>query len=150
MGAVFLPQVACPDSGHCWVTAVQGIAESTDGGATWRLRPLPKSVPTPGIFGLACTSDDTCYAGGTEAVGQSFGSRGSNGGSAMLLITHDGGASWQRVTFPVPASIPAGMPIDSFMSLGSIQCPVAGTCYALGASDQGSKATPVYTARQSG
>ena len=65
----------------------------------------------------------------------------------MVLITHDGGTSWSRVTFATPAHIPHGVQIDAFLAVGDIQCPQLNACVALGASDQGSKTTPVYTSR---
>jgi hypothetical protein len=66
----------------------------------------------------------------------------------MVLITHDAGRSWSRVTFARPTRVPHGLQIDAFMTLGSIQCPQLNTCVGLGVTDQGSKTTPVYTSRR--
>jgi hypothetical protein len=34
---------------------------------------------------------------------------------------------------------------DSFMDIAQIQCPQPDACVAIGASDQGSSSTPIYT-----
>lgn len=121
------------------------VAVSADGGRTWAQRPLPASVPNPQLSQIACPTNATCYAAGEEAIPQHFAHGSSNGSSAMILITHDAGMSWSRVTFARPARVPSGMQIDAFMAVGDIQCPQLNACIALGVSDQGSKSTPVYT-----
>ena len=118
---------------------------SADGGRTWTERPLPSDIPQPDLSQISCPTDSTCYASGGEAIAQRFPGGSSNGGSAMILATSDAGLNWSRIRFPVPAHVPAGMQIDSFMDVGGIQCPAVNACVALGLSDQGSRSTPVYT-----
>jgi photosystem II stability/assembly factor-like uncharacterized protein len=151
-GAAPFPQIACPDAGHCFMlgttnprTGSGGVAMSADGGRTWTARPLPADIPQPGLSEISCPADSTCYASGTEAVAQRFPGGSENGGSAMILATSDAGLNWSRITFPVPAQLPAGMQIDALMDVGGIQCPQVNACVALGVSDQGSRSTPVYS-----
>jgi hypothetical protein len=146
------PQVACPDAEHCFVvgtadprTGYSDVAMSADGGRTWTERPLPADVPQPGLAGISCPTDSTCYASGDEAIAQRFPHGSVNGGSAMIMVTHDAGLHWSRIRFAVPAHVPSGMQIDAFMMVGDIQCPAENMCVALGVSDQGSRSTPVYT-----
>jgi hypothetical protein len=143
------PQVACLDTARCrmigWVhdNAYSVMAVSADGGATWTARNLPATVPDPQLFQFACPTAATCYVAGEDSIPEQTGNT-YNGGSAVAAVTHDGGMSWHRVTFPRPAHVPSGMQGDAFMAIGQIQCPQASTCVALGVSDQGSKSTPVY------
>jgi hypothetical protein len=146
------PQLTCVDAGHCFMIGYGpqqnpygAVAVTADGGRTWTERSLPASVPDPQLDQIACPTDTTCYASGEEAIPQQFANGSVNEGSAMVLITHDAGLSWSRVTFARPARVPSGMQIDAFMAVGDIQCPQLNACIALGVSDQGSKSTPVYT-----
>jgi photosystem II stability/assembly factor-like uncharacterized protein len=150
MGPGPFPQVTYVDAGHCFMLGYVhprnpygDVAVTADGGRTWEERP-PASVPDPQLAQIACPTAATCYVSGEESVPQQF-ANGSNAASAMVLITHDAGLSWSRVTFARPAHVPAGMQIDAFMAVGDIQCPQPDVCIALGVSDQGSKSTPVYT-----
>ncbi len=67
----------------------------------------------------------------------------------MVVITHDAGLTWNRVTFTLPAHVPPAMQADpnAFLSVGDIQCPQPDACIALGGASQGSKSTAVYTYR---
>ena len=131
------------------ITTVSDIAASSDGGFTWVPEALPANAPQPFLSDIACPSDEDCFVAGSADIPQSFGHNGSNGGSAIVLVTHDGGASWSRVTFAVPSSVPSGMQVDAFMAIGDIQCPQVNDCTGLGVSDQGSQTTPVYTSAAS-
>jgi len=130
-------------------TTVSDIAASSDGGFTWVPEALPANAPQPSLSDIACPSDEDCFVAGSADIPQSFGHNGSNGGSAIVLVTHDGGVSWSRVTFAVPSSVPSGMQVDAFMAIGDIQCPQVNDCTGLGVSDQGSQTTPVYTSAAS-
>jgi hypothetical protein len=171
VGADVLPEVTCSDAGHCallgYVTGPgpQGgsmsvspsgkitetvpdqysvVGFSADGGRTWTIRKLPASIPGPSLSDLACPTAKLCYAAGSDAIPQRIGNT-YNGGSSVVAVTRDGGRTWQRVSFAVPAKVPSGMQGDSFMSIGAIQCPQADACVAMGVVDQGSTSTPVYT-----
>lgn len=171
VGASWPSQVTCTDARHCAmlgyvigpgpqggsmsVSANGQITEtvpdqysvvgfSADGGLTWTVRRLPASIPGPSLDALACPTASLCYAAGGAAIPQQIGNT-SNGGSAVVVVTRDGGRTWQKVSFAVPAQVPSGMQGDSFMDIGQIQCPRADACVAIGVSDQGSTSTPIYT-----
>jgi hypothetical protein len=124
---------------------VNDIASTSDAGLTWIPEALPSSAPDPSLSDIACSGDEYCVVSGSAEIPQRFGPNKANWSSAMMLVTHDGGASWSDVTFAVPSSVPSGVQIDAFMAVGDIQCPQVSDCVALGISDQGSKTTPVYT-----
>lgn len=160
------PEVTCADASHCAMIgfierngtlktatgttsgrdAIQYsvIGFSADGGATWTTSTFPRTIPYPGIDTLTCTTWQTCYAAGGDLIGEKIGNT-ANAESAVVAVTSDAGRSWQRVSFAVPAAVPAGMQGDSFMEIGQIDCPDANACIAMGISDQGSTSTPIYT-----
>lgn len=121
---------------------VSGVVSTSDGGASWQLRPLPPDVPLPGLDDVSCYSDDGCFVVGSGAIPQ-----GTNGGSAVILGTQNQGESWSMTTFTIPPGAPEDHGGDSYMSVGSISCPGSDGCVALGVSDQGSRTTPVYSFR---
>jgi hypothetical protein len=124
---------------------VSGVAVSTDGGSTWRVLALPPGTPQPSLSAISCPSAADCWVAGEQAVPQTIpGSDDQNGGSAMILATSDGGATWSKTTFAAGRLAP-GQQADSFMMVGEIACPAAGSCAAVGVADQGSDAAPVYT-----
>ncbi|HUZ41249.1 MAG TPA: hypothetical protein VMU68_07665 [Acidimicrobiales bacterium] len=125
--------------------SVSDIAQTSDGGLTWVPEALPSSAPEPILGDIVCASNTDCVATGTVAVPQRFPSGALNGGSAIVLVTHDDGATWTGVSFAVPANVSGGVQSDAFMAVGEVQCPQVNDCVALGVSDQGSNTTPVYT-----
>jgi len=137
-----------PDGGSSYSSGatilVGAVAASDDGGATWQLKPLPADVPQPQLSQISCPTARDCWVSGEEAVPEVIGTS-VNGGSAVVLVTHDGGATWQKVTFVVPPGAPNDQGGDAYMSVGDIQCPSVSSCVGLGISDQGSSTTPVYT-----
>jgi hypothetical protein len=164
------PPLTCVDVNHCYTLGTyvavrynggsfspgSDLLASVDGGRTWAVRRLPGSVPVPQLDGLACASDSTCYASGSEAVpervygGMPPRAGGAvNGSSPVVVITHDAGLTWSRVAFAVPAHVPPAMQADpnAFLTVGDIQCPQPDACIALGGASQGSKSTAVYTYR---
>jgi hypothetical protein len=74
-------------------------------------------VPDSQLAQIACPTDATCYTSGEESVPQHFGNV-YNPASVMVLITHDGGISWSKVTFAKSARVPSGMQGDAFMAVG--------------------------------
>lgn len=107
-------------------------AVSTDGGATWRMLALPPRTTDPELDAISCVSAAVCWiAGGQD-------------GSAMILATRDGGATWAKTTFAAGPPAP-GQQADSLWDAGEISCPSVSYCVAMGVADQGSYHTPIYT-----
>ena len=131
---------SCNPSGQ---TLIADIASTTDGGLSWTPDPLPADVPQPQVSGLSCPTDNQCWATGSEAVPVQIGNT-FDGGSSMVLGTTNGGATWSRVTFSVPAGAP-NYDGQSYLSIGSIDCPSAGVCVALGVGAQSSPSVPTYS-----
>ena len=123
--------------------ALGAIATTTDGGLTWTPHGLPSDVPNPQIFTITCPTATRCWAGGSDAIPEQVG-RGHNGGSPVLLGTIDGGATWSRVNFSVPAGAP-NYDGQSYLSMGSISCATASVCVAHGAAAEGSPTAPIYS-----
>lgn len=125
------------------LTQVSDLVITTDGGATWHKRTFPADVPDPLISGVACPTVQECWVAGTEAVQVANGTGGTNGSSPVLLGTSDSGVNWTKVTFSIPAGAP-DYDGQSYIRIGSISCPSANACLALGVAAQGSPNTPVY------
>lgn len=124
------------------------VGFSDDGGMTWRASAFPKAVPFPQMNYLACPTATTCYAAGAALIPQRIGNQvgiGWNEDTPVVAVTHDGGRTWQRITFQVPGGTPSSMLAESFIEIGTIQCPQADACVAIGVSAQGSASTPIYT-----
>ncbi len=137
-----------PDCKPAAYVIVSVVAVSTDKGAAWRVLPLPAHTPLPALMGISCPAQDVCWAAGSEAVSQSIptggGQTATNGGSAMLVGTTDGGTTWTKITFPA-GKLGPGEQADALLSVGEIACLTASSCVAIGAADQGATHTPVYT-----
>jgi hypothetical protein len=123
--------------------AVSDVVTTSDGGVTWQARTFPATVPLPTMSALYCPSSNECWVTGSEAVPQVIG-RLHDGGSSVILHTTDGGLTWSRTTFAVPAGAPNPYG-QSFTNINSISCPTPNTCIALGESAQSAKTTPVYS-----
>jgi alpha-tubulin suppressor-like RCC1 family protein len=144
----------CPDANTCFVLEESYVQPENneymeystlqvtkDGGRTWQ-------AETPSIFGLndiACPAVHTCYAVG-------------DGGT--IVATRDGDGAWiklqsgvegddYRVACPDPSS---GEACYAAVNLGSVACPTARICYAVGANGTILKTTgapgPAATATQ--
>ena len=70
-----------------------------------KLTAFPATVPLPTMSALYCPSSSECWVTGSEAVPQVIG-RLHDGGSSVILHTTDGGLTWSRTTFAVPAGAP--------------------------------------------
>jgi photosystem II stability/assembly factor-like uncharacterized protein len=144
-----VPELTCADASHCAMTGfvhhgqytVTGF--SADGGLTWTTSRFPRSFHYPMMNALACPTATTCYEAGGGGGARKIGNEII--GSAVVATTRDDGRSWQEVTLPAPAQVPAGMHGDSFMTVSQIDCPRADACIAIGTSEQGSTSTPIYT-----
>jgi photosystem II stability/assembly factor-like uncharacterized protein len=131
---------SCNPSGQL---LIGDIASTTNGGLSWRPDPLPADVPQPQFSGLSCPADNQCWATGSEAVPVQIGNT-FDAGSSMVLGTTDGGSTWSRVTFSVPAGAP-NYDGQSYLSIGAIKCPSTGVCVALGVGAQSSPSVPTYS-----
>jgi hypothetical protein len=135
---------SCGDSSNPSVpTLIDDIASTTDGGLTWVPDELPTSVPEPHITDLSCPTANQCWAAGSQAVSQQ-GDTSSGGESRVVLGTTDGGSTWSTVTFSAPKGVPNDE-LSAFWSMGSIACPAAGVCVALGSANQGTPSVPSYS-----
>lgn len=133
---------------------VSDIASTVDGGRTWTPDPLPADVPRPQLGSIACASPTRCWASGAEQVIERIGPNQYAGtprlgpainlGSPVLLGTTDGGRTWGKVDFAVPANAPDAYG-QSYLAIGDISCPAANACMALGATAQGAPTAPVYS-----
>ncbi len=103
--------MTCPTTSTCYLVASEkgGITgyKSNDGGLNWTSLVIPDvSLATP----FTCPNSERCFAGGILLSGE--------GVHSVLLMTADGGATWQTKSF-VPAS-----------AFDSVNCPSATTCVA--------------------
>lgn len=131
---------SCSPNGN---TLVSDIASTTDGGISWTPDPLPADVPQPQLGGLSCPTSNECWATGSEAVPQQVGTS-DNGGSSVVLGTTDGGSTWSKATFSVPAGAPNYYG-QSYLSIGWIECPTDSVCVALGVGAQSAPSVPTYS-----
>lgn len=147
----FETPLSCPDAAHCYLagrapsaakpqTTIQIIVTSDNGGLTWTAEPAPASAPHLGIFSMSCPTDNECWVAGN------YQAKSSSGDSPVLLGTTNGGATWSRVTFSVPAGAP-NYDGQSYIAMGQISCAAANVCVAWGAIAQGSPTAPVYSLR---
>ncbi len=125
------------------VEQVSDIASSSDGGLTWTPDALPGDVPYPQLDSIACASATQCWASGSEQILERVG-RGENMSSPVLLGTTDGGATWSKVVFSVPAGAPDAYG-QSYLSIGDISCPATTACIALGGAAQSAPTAPAYS-----
>jgi photosystem II stability/assembly factor-like uncharacterized protein len=135
------PQYGCSFPG--WPLIIGALASTSDGGLSWTPDSIPADVPQPLFDGLSCPTDSQCWVTGSDVVPRVVGTT-YDGGQPILLGTTDGGATWSDVTF----SVPEGAPDDysqSYLSLGGISCPSAGSCVALGDAAQSAPSSPVYS-----
>jgi hypothetical protein len=117
-------------------------ADDLTGGLSWTPDSLPSDVPQPIFDGLSCPTDYQCLVTGADSVPRQVGST-YDGGQPILLGTTDSGATWSNVTFSMPTGAPDAYG-QSYLSLGGISCPSAGSCVALGNAAQSAPSSPVY------
>jgi photosystem II stability/assembly factor-like uncharacterized protein len=103
--------VSCPSTARCWAVGPLGVLATTNGGRTWRDRPLAGSLQA-----ISCPSEQTCvvvssgpyYADSSEPV-------------AVVYLTRDGGRSWTSAPLPAPN-----------LSLADVSCANTDDCVAVG------------------
>jgi hypothetical protein len=116
-----LQGVSCADARHCWAvgstvatsTAPSGpvLVASVNGGATWKVQPLPPGIGY--LADIACATPRTC-----TAVGQAG---GAGVGPGVVLTTTDAGSAW--TSQPVPAGT---------TDVTAVSCRTGVRCTALG------------------
>jgi len=118
-GADVLQDVSCVSTAFCMavgnasVTADDTLAEVWDG-TTWSVTSTPNQGSFNDLSGVSCTSSTNCFAVGNATP---------NGTEASLIEEWDG-TSWTIVTSPDPGA--------NFNGLGSVSCPQAASCTAVG------------------
>lgn len=85
------------------------VAATTNGGASWSIQSIPDA--TPALDGIACPSENSCYAIGNTNPG------------AVLIATTNGGATWNSEA----SALPRGM-----HGPYGIACPSTSDCYIVG------------------
>jgi photosystem II stability/assembly factor-like uncharacterized protein len=101
--------VSCSDANSCTVhSPAATFEETTDGGASWRVRAGPAGLSGLGVSAMVCPSTSSCLA---AADGY---------GAAAIFVTSDGGQTWVR----------GQMPAD-FVS-HTLQCPSTENCVVTG------------------
>jgi photosystem II stability/assembly factor-like uncharacterized protein len=133
-------RVGCRAPG--WPIIIGALASTSDGGLSWTPDSMPSDVPQPVFEDLSCPTDSQCWVTGSDVVPRQVGTT-DDGGQPILLGTTDGGATWSDVTFSVPEGAPDAYG-QSYLSLGGISCPSAGSCVALGDAAQSAPSSPVY------
>jgi hypothetical protein len=122
---------------------VSDLASTTDGGLSWSPDALPTNVPEPMISHLSCPTENECWAAGSylqpEQVGPTL-----FGASEVLLGTTTGGSTWSTVTFNIPNSVQT-YNARAYGGIGSIDCPSAGVCVALGLGTQSAPSVPTFS-----
>ena len=130
-------QIDCISASTCWVignddggahtTWLPNVTETTDGGATWsQFSNIPLTTPAvvgeyTGLYGISCTSALACVLVGGSA---------GWGGSATVISTIDGGATWSQSTDPALAGIQALLSVSCVPGSGGLAtCTAAGTAF---------------------
>jgi photosystem II stability/assembly factor-like uncharacterized protein len=120
---------SCPTVTDCFVATVQGLAATTDGGASWRTEP-PPAVPggvNPYINAMSCATAEDCVIHVTAPP------IASGGFTGTLFSTTDGGRNWTMAA-PVPG--------DALSNVGYLHCDPDGDCIGLSSLENGAS---VYT-----
>ena len=107
-----LTAVSCLRQRICVAVGDGMILKSTDSGTTWRV--ATHDVPNEPILAVDCTGSDECLTAGFDPSTQGA-ARGE------IYRSLDGGATWVSVSLPGAA-----------FGLGSVTCPTARECIAVG------------------
>lgn len=60
-----------------------------------------------------------------------------------MVGTTDGGVSWSKATFAIPAGALNYLG-QAYLDIGDISCPATSSCLALGVAAQSAPSTPIY------
>jgi photosystem II stability/assembly factor-like uncharacterized protein len=107
---------SCPTATDCFVATVQGLAVTTDGGASWRTEPTPgwPGAVNPYIDSVSCATAEDCVIHVTDSAVVPTG---------RFFSTTDGGRNWTMAT-PLPG--------NALSSIGYLRCDPDGDCIGLG------------------
>ncbi len=107
---------SCPTVTDCFVPTVQGLAVTTDGGASWRTEPTPVApgAVNPYIDAVSCATAEHCVIHTTDSAVVPTG---------VFFSTTDGGRSW---------TMAAPLPGNALSSIGYLHCDPDGDCIGLG------------------
>lgn len=111
--------LSCTSRSGCMLgTDADDVAVTQNGGATWRVRHVPGLCPggsssqdCGGIVGLACVSDDTCYAVSGD---------GGSTYDSEIDVTTNAGVTWSSMSLPFS------------VDLSAIACARLSDCWAVG------------------
>lgn len=108
---------SCPTATDCFVATVQGLAVTTDGGASWRTEPTPVApgAVDPYIDVVSCPTAEDCV------IHESWSDDGPSAG--QIFATTDGGQKWTMAA-PVPG--------DALTYIEYLHCDRDGDCIGIG------------------
>jgi photosystem II stability/assembly factor-like uncharacterized protein len=112
---------SCPTVTDCFVATVQGLAVTTDGGASWRTEPTPAApgAVNPYIDAVSCATAEHCVIHTTDSAVVPTGT---------FWFTTDGGRTWT-----MDAPLPSGAP----SVIWYLHCDLDGNCIGLGSALNG-------------
>ena len=135
--AGFLRGLSCPTAANCWAVGGEAAHGTTYvehwTGKSWTIgsSPTPRTTGSPfaALSGVSCPSGTSCYAVGDYQAGSPT--------TLKTLVEHWNGRNWSIMTSPSP-------PGATNASLAGVSCPSAGSCYAIGyTNNKGESATLV-------
>lgn len=121
-----ISRVACPTSQMCvavgnspnrYTALVHRVLLTTDGGRSWSYPPTPIDRTAYPMNGIACPSARVCYAAGDYAT---------------IMVTYDGGHTWQRQHNALMDQSGVIIP-----TLSAIACSSMRSCVAVGGIENG-------------
>lgn len=124
LSGVFFNTVACPSAAQCYVlyagepNPTRTVMVTRDGGKTWQTRRIPDGIS---VEQMACPAPTTCVLWGDSEAGLKV---MKSPPPAMVLITRDSGATWQRSKTPPQGACCTYSP--------RLTCPTLTVCYAYG------------------
>jgi photosystem II stability/assembly factor-like uncharacterized protein len=108
---------SCATATDCFVATVQGLAVTTDGGASWSTEP-PPAVPggvNPYIDAVSCATAEDCVIHVSAPSASGF--------TGTLFSTTDGGRNW---------TMAAPLPGNALSNIWYLHCDPDGDCIGIG------------------
>jgi photosystem II stability/assembly factor-like uncharacterized protein len=113
----YLWTVSCPSVSTCVAAGRDSLIATTDGGTTWVSETPPPSVAFGFLVDVSCASTTSCVAVASGDPGIP--------GSAAIIATTDGGATWTTQTIP-----------NGVYSPLAVSCASPSPCTAVGENQQ--------------